>query len=157
MNQKNLKSIMASLVVISCFSLTCETVSASINAHPATNLSHTSLYVHKDKSKGFNVFGEENQKYLSSAQKKDLKELKKCKDNGDKLSDDQQKSLHSIIDCIIKGKLGDKKYEDYKCLITKKSSNSNLNEEENKRLQEYNDIIDGKKLSGKEIFDQFVR
>lgn len=67
------------------------------------------------------MFGEENYKYLSAEQKKELLELKKCKNKGQDLSEEQQKTLHSLIDSIIKGKLGDKDYVDFKSLVEKKT------------------------------------
>lgn len=103
------------------------------------------------------MFGEENYKYLSAEQKKELLELKKCKNKGQDLSEEQQKTLHSLIDSIIKGKLGDKDYVDFKSLVEKKRSNENLTDEENERLKDYTDIINGNKLSTKDILSQFLR
>lgn len=111
----------------------------------------------KEKLKGFNLFNEENYRYLSSDQKKDLLKLKKYKENGEKLSPEQEQTLNSIINCIIKGKLGDRDYTDYKCLIEKKKSNVQLTEKEEIKLKEYKDIIHGHKLSSKEILNQFLR
>ena len=53
---------------------------------------------------------------------------------------DQEEKLHSIIDCIIKGKLGNEKYEDFKCLMEKKKSNEKLTSEEEKNLKNYKDM-----------------
>ena len=102
-------------------------------------------------------FDEENLKYLSSDQKKALTELKKCKDNGDSFSKEQQETLHSIADSIIKGKLGDEKYKDFKCLMEKKRSNQTLTDEENNKLKEYRDILNGSKHTAKDILNQFLR
>lgn len=154
MNKKIIKCIVTSLIVFNCLSLAYKPTVASATA---TALKHSILYTHKDKSKCFDVFSEENYKYLSSEQKKELNELKKCKNKGDALSEDQQKTLHSLIDCIIKGRLGDKKYEDFKFLTEKKRSTENLTEEENKRLKEYDDIINGTKPTSEDIINQFLR
>lgn len=62
-----------------------------------------------------------------------------------------------IINSIIKGKLGDKDYVDFKSLVEKKRSNENLTDEENERLKDYTDIINGNKLSTKDILSQFLR
>jgi hypothetical protein len=162
MNIKAVKYIVTSLIVINCLAVISKPTIATTNSYSFDNLNSSTYYAHKnsdkkDKPKGFNVFSEENYKYISPEQKKELLELKKCKDKGDNLSEDQQKALHSIIDCIIKGKLGDKNYADFKCLIEKKQSNGQLSEEENKRLKDYTDIIDGSKLSSRDIFNQFLR
>lgn len=157
MNKKSIQYLTTSLAVISCLSFIPKEAVAGTKVYLTSNLEDSALFSHKDKSKGFDVFSEENYKYLSSDQKKQLKELKKCKDKGDTLSEEQQKTMHSIIICILKGRLGDKKYEDYNGLMDKKRSNINLTEEENARLKEYNDIIDGSKPTGADILDQFLR
>lgn len=54
-------------------------------------------------------------------------------------------------------KLGDKDYVDFKNLAEKKRSNENLTDEENERLKDYTDIINGNKLSTKDILSQFLR
>jgi hypothetical protein len=160
MNTKAIKCLITSLIVINCIAVLSKPIIASTVSNSINNLEFSTYYAHgdkKDKPKGFNVFGEENYKYLSAEQKKELLELKKCKDKGENLSEEQQKTMHSLINCIIQGKLGDKKYEDFRCLIEKKRSSENLTEEEAKRLQEYSDIIDGNKLTAKDIFNQFLR
>ena len=83
--------------------------------------------------------------------------MKKYKDKDEKLSDDQEKTLNSIIECIIKGKLGDKNYKNFSYLMAKKHSNEKLTADEDTKLKEYIDIIDGSKLSNKEILNQFLR
>lgn len=153
MNKRTIKCLITSLVIVNSLSLVSIPVIADTTC---SNSEYPELYAHKDKSKGFDVFSEENYKYLSSAQKKELKELKKCKDKGE-LSDEQKQNLHALIDYIIVGKLGDKKYADFKVLIEKRRSNENLTEDENKRLNEYNDIIDGTKPTSKDLIDQFLR
>lgn len=168
MNRKNIKYIITSLVIISCLSTISKTTMANTISYSVNNLESATYYAHndnteksqddkKDKHKGFNVFSKENSKYLSSDQKKELLELKNCKDKGEELSKEQHIVLHSIIDCIIKGKLGNEKYEDFKCLMEKSRSDGKLTEEEDKILKEYKDIIDGSKLSTKEILNQFLR
>ena len=168
MNRKFIKYMITSLVLISCLSTVPKITIADTMSYYIDNLEYSTFYADndnieknnndkKDKHKGFNLFSEENFKHLSSDQKKELLELKKYKDKGEKLSDDQEKKLHSIIDCIIKGKLGNENYKDFKHLIEKKKSNEKLTAEEYKKLKEYKDIIDGSKLSTKEILNQFLR
>lgn len=153
MNKKAVKFIITSLAVMCCISFVPKTSIASTH----NNLENPSILVHKDKSKGFDIFNEDNYKYLSPEQKKELKELKKCKDKGETLTEEQQKTIHVIIDCIIKGKLGDQKYSDFNNLMEKKKSRAELTEDEKSRLKEYNDTIDGTKPTSAEIFDQFLR
>ena len=159
--------MITSLIFIGCLSTISKTTIADTISYSNNNL-ESSTYVDdanieksnddkKDKHKGFNLFNEENYKYLSADQKKELLELKKYKDKGEKLSDDQEKTLHSIVDSIIKGKLGDENYKNFKSLMEKKKSNEKLTAEEDKKLKEYKDIIDGSKLSTKEILNQFLR
>lgn len=158
MNKKNIKYIVTSLVMLNFLALAPKPVTAEAYSYFSNSLGSETYYSHKDnKSKGFDIFNEKNQNYLSSEQKKELQEIKKCKDKGDSLSEDQRKTLHSLIDCVIKGRLGDNKYADFKSLMDKKRSNTNLTDEENKRLSEYNDIIDGTKPTGADILDQFLR
>ena len=168
MNRKFIKYMITSLVLIGCLSTITKTTIAGTMSYSINNLESSTFYDDddnietsnddkKDKHKNFNLFNEENFKYLSSDQKKELRELKKCKDKGEKLSDDQKKTLHSIIDCIIKGKLGDEDYKDFKYLMEKKKSNEKLTTEEETKLKEYKDIINGSKLSTKEILNQFLR
>ena len=169
MNKKAIKYMITSLIFVGCLSTISKTIMATDTiSYSINNLETSTRYAHndnikesednkKDKHKGFNVFNERNFKYLSSDQKKELMELKKCKDNGEKLSTAQEETLHSIIDCIIKGKLGNEQYDDFKCLMEKKKSNEKLTAEEEKNLKNYKDIIDGSKLSTKEIINQFLR
>ena len=170
MNKKSIKYIITSLVVIGCLSTLSRTIiAADTSSYSINNLESSIFYAHndnseknkdnnkKDKNKHFDLFNERNFKYLSSTQKKELLELKKCKDNGEKLSTTQEETIHSIIDCIIKGKLGNEKYEDFKCLMEKKKSNQTLTDEEDKTLKNYEAIIDGSRLSSKEILNQFLR
>ena len=157
MNTKAIKYITTFLLAINCLTFLPKPTVASAASYSLGGLKISTYYAHKDKSNGFNVFGEENYKYLSAKQKKELLELKKCKDKGQDLSEEQQKTLHSLIDSIIKGKLGDKDYVDFKSLVEKKRSNENLTDEENERLKDYTDIINGNKLSTKDILSQFLR
>ena len=63
-----------------------------------------------------------------------------------------------MIDCIIKGKLGDEKYKDFKSLIEKNGKGTKLTEEEENKLKEYKNIIEGKdKTSAADILKQFLR
>jgi len=164
MNKKAITYIIMSLSVIGCLSTLTRTTTANTTSYPITTLESSTLYAdndskseNKDKHKGFNLFSEENSKYLSSDQKKDLSKIKKCKDSGETLSKEQDETLQSIIDSIIKGKLGDKDYIEFKVLMEKKKSNEKLTEKEDKKLKEYRSIIDGSKLSSKEILNQFLR
>jgi len=157
MNKKAIKYIITSLLAINYLTFLPKPTVASAASYSLGGVKFSTYYAHKDKSNGFNVFGEENYKYLSNEQKKKLLELKKCKDKGQDLSEEQQKTLHSLIDCIIKGKLGDKEYTDFRSLVEKKRSNENLTDEENARLKDYTDIINGDKLSTKDILSQFLR
>lgn len=112
----------------------------------------------KRKEHGLEFFTDENCKYLSSDQKKTLDDCKKCKEKGTPLTEDQKKSLNVMIDCIIKGKLGDEKYNDFKHLMDSKGKGSKLTEDEEKKLKEYKNIIEGKdKTSAADILKQFLR
>lgn len=165
MNTKTMTYMITSLIVINCIAVISKPTTASTPSYSSNDTIDSLTFSAnnndnentRNKHKGFNVFGEENYKYLSSEQKKSLLELKKCKDKGESLSEDQQKTLNSIVDCIIKGKLGDKDYKDFRSLMEKKRSNNNLTEEENKRLKDYYDLLDGTKHTALEILNQFVR
>lgn len=112
----------------------------------------------KDEKPKKDIFTEENCKYLSSDQKKQLDECKKCTEKGDKLTEAQQKALHEMVDCIIKGKLGDTKYKDFISLMDKKNKGTKLTEDEEKKLKEYMNTIEGKdKPTSAEIIKQFLR
>lgn len=112
----------------------------------------------KEKDKDLEIFTDENCKYLSPDQKKTLNECKQCKEKGTPLTEDQKKALTIMIDCIFKGKLGDEKYKDFKCIMEKKGKGTKLTEEEEKKLKEYKNIIDGKdKTSAADILKQFLR
>ncbi|WP_459480949.1 hypothetical protein [Clostridium saccharoperbutylacetonicum] len=159
MTKKTISYMIIFLIFISC--LTSVSIQATATSSSFSDSSDVIWSTNKAdenrKSKGFNVFSKENHKYLSYDQKKVLLELKKCKEKGDTFSEDQQKTLNSITDCIIKGKLGDKDYEDFKSLMERKNSNKNLSEDESKRLNDYNAILDGTKHTTEEILDQFLR
>lgn len=168
MNRNAIKLMVSSLIVAGCISIIPQKTIASTNSSSINNLKSLASYAHndsksksdndkKDKPKGFNLFDKDNLKYLSSDQKIALEELKKCKDNGGTFSKEQQETLHSLADCIIKGKLGDEKYKDFKCLMEKKRSNQTLTDEENNKLKEYRDIISGSKHTAKDILNQFLR
>ncbi|AWK49662.1 hypothetical protein DIC82_00510 [Clostridium beijerinckii] len=168
MNKRKIKYIITSLVFVGCLSTISKTIMADTSYYSNNDLMASTFYAHndnmekseddkKDKHKGFNVFSEENMQYLSSDQKRDLVELRKCKDKNQKFSPEQDKTLHSLIDCIIKAKLGNEKYEDFKCLIEKKKSNEKLTSEEYKKLKQYKGIIDASKPSTKDILNQFLR
>lgn len=165
MNKKTIKIIVSSFIFINLLSTVPKTALADSNQYNSSDdsieTSIENLDNHKDtkneKLKGFSLFDEENYRYLSSEQKEDLLKLKKCKEDGEKLSPDQEQTLKLIIDCIIKGKLGNTDYQEYKSLIDKKTSKTQLTENEEKKLKEYKDIINGHKLSTKEILNQFLR
>lgn len=165
MNKKAVGGIISTFIIINLIStfpkiVIANTYSSNENLEDSTysiDINEDIKDNKKEKLKGFSLFNEENYRYLSSDQKKDLLKLKKCKENGEKLSPEQEQTLNSIINCIIKGKLGDRDYKDYKCLIEKKKSNVQLTEKEEIKLKEYKDIIHGYKLSSKEILNQFLR
>ncbi|WP_160692344.1 hypothetical protein [Clostridium sp. C2-6-12] len=164
MNKKAIKIIISSFIFINLLSTFHQTTIADDSQNSSDNSIETSIENidnlkddKKENLKGFSLFDEENYRYLSSEQKKDLLNLRKCKENGEKLSTEQEQTLKSIIDCIIKGKLGNTDYKEYKTLIEKKKAKTQLTEKEELLLKEYNDIINGYKLSTKEILNQFLR
>lgn len=168
MNKKVINVIITAFIFINLLSVFPKTASANANKYFALAAgSENSIYSvynyddlkddKKEKLKGFSLFSEENYRYLSSEQKRELIKLKKCKENGETLLPEQEQTLNSIIDCIIKGKLGNKDYEEFKCLIEKKNSKDQLTAKEEIKLKEYKDIINGYKLSSKEILNQFLR
>ena len=112
----------------------------------------------KDEAPKKDLFTDENCKYLSSDQKKQLDECKKCTEKGEKLTDAQKKALHEMVDCIIKGKLGDEKYKDFTSLMDKKNNGNKLTENEENKLKEYMNKIESKdKPTSAEIIKQFLR
>jgi len=112
----------------------------------------------KDENLNEQLFTDKNCKYLSSEQKKQLDECKKCIEKGDKLTDAQKQALHEMVDCIIKGKLGEEKYKDFNSLMDKKNKGTKLTEDEEKKLKEYINTIEGKdKPTSAEIIKQFLR
>lgn len=161
MNKKAIKIISSSFIFINLLSTFPKTALADSSKYYSSDdsieTSIENIDNKKENLKGFSLFDEENYRYLSSEQKKDLLKLKKCKEDGEKLSPDQEQTLKSIIDCIIKGKLGNSDYKEYKTLIEKKKSKAQLTEKEEMQLKEYRDIINGYKLSTKEILNQFLR
>lgn len=168
MKKQLIQYLSTSLAIIACISAVpqsamAETASNDVTAQIAEEssfLSNKDKEKDKDKSKHEDgIFNEENLKYLSSDQKKQLKELKACRDSGKKLSEEQEKTLHSLVDCIIKGKLGEEKYKDFKCLMEKKRSGTELTEAEHKKLKEYRKMIHGSKecSTTNEILKQFLR
>lgn len=164
MSKKIITCMLTSLIAVNCMVAASKPITANeTSSDSLESLDSLTFSAQKNdenaknKHKGFNIFSEENYKYLSSEQKKALLEFKKCKEKGESLSEDQQKNLNSIVDSIVKGKLGDKNYQDFKCLTEKKRSNSNLTEEENKRLKDYYDLLNGTKHTALEILNQFLR
>lgn len=166
MNKKTIKCIITSFIVINVLSTFPKVAMANTYSSSNDCLESSTTFIEsnnenkddkKEKLKGFSLFSEENYKYLSSDQKKDLINYKKCKESGENLSPKQQENLNSIADCIIKGKLGNKDYEEFKCLIEKKKSKEQLTDKEETKLKEYKDIITGHKLSTREILNQFLR
>lgn len=161
MNKKAIKIIISSFIFINLLSTFPKTALADSSKYYSSDdsieTSIENIDNKKENLKGFSLFDEENYRYLSSEQKKDLLKFKKYKEDGEKLSPDQEQTLKSIIDCIIKGKLGNSDYKEYKTLIEKKKSNTKLTEKEELKLKEYKEIINGEKLSTKEILNQFLR
>jgi len=158
MNRKTIQYIVMSLVIIGCLSTINKITMANTVSYPIDTLESSTFYADNDnKDKGFNIFSAENSKYLSFDQKKNLLKIKKYKASGETLSKEQEETMQSITDCIIKGKLGDSDYIEFKGLMEKKKSNEKLTETEDEKLKEYREIIDGNKLSTKEILNQFLR
>ncbi|OPJ58546.1 hypothetical protein [Clostridium chromiireducens] len=160
MNDKTIKLLISLFIVLNCLIALSSPVIANSILNYKPDLELSVFYSQKDKDEKnriLNIFSEENYKYLSPDQKKQLLELKKCKDNGTAFSEEQQKTLHTLLDSIIKGRLGNDDYEDFKILIQKKKSNQSLTEEEDKRLKEYRDIINGSKPNTQDILNQFLR
>lgn len=161
MNKKAIKIIISSFIFINLLSTFPKTALADSSKYYSSDdsieTSIENIDNKKENLKGFSLFDEENYRYLSSEQKKDLLKFKKYKEDGEKLSPDQEQTLKSIIDCIIKGKLGNSDYKEYKTLIEKKKSDTQLTEKEELKLKEYKEIINGEKLSTKEILNQFLR
>ncbi|MFW2487244.1 hypothetical protein ACN077_01585 [Clostridium chromiireducens] len=160
MNDKTIKLLISLFIVLNCLIALSSPVIANSILNYKPDLELSVFYSQKDKDEKnriLNIFSEENYKYLSPDQKKQLLELKKCKDNGTAFSEEQQKTLHTLLDSIIKGRLGNDDYEDFKILIQKKKSNQSLTEEEDERLKEYRDIINGSKPNTQDILNQFLR
>ncbi len=103
------------------------------------------------------IFNKENEKYLTKDQCKQWKEIKSCNDKGEKLTAEQEEFLNTVMDCIIKGKLGDKNYKEFKELTTKKQNKENLTNEEKKKLKEYKDMISSSKPTVHEFLHDFLR
>ena len=113
----------------------------------------------KKEEKKESIFSDENKKYLSKDQCTKLEEVKKCKEKGDKLTKEQEDFLKSVVDCIIKGRLGDKNYKEYQDLMKKKDSGSKLSDAENKKLKELIDMINTAKAAptAKDFLKDFLR
>lgn len=169
MKKQLIKYLSASLAIMGCVSAVPQrTMAKAVSNDNTVQISEVSFLSNKNKEKDKDkdkdkhedgIFNEQNLKYLSPEQKKQLKEIKECKDSGKKLSEDQEKALHSIVDCIIKGKLGEEKYKDFKSLMEKKKNGSELTEAENKKLKEYRKTIHGSKecSTTNEVLKQFLR
>ena len=155
MKKNYIKHILSFLLTIGCLISIPKDVSASTSYN--LNSSNRTFYL-SNKDRGSGIFNEENQKYLSSNQKKQLKEIQNCKDTGKKLTEEQEKNLNSIVDSVIKGKLGEEKYKNFKTLAEKKRSGTKLTEEEIKNFREYKKILHGcEDCSNRVIFKQFFR
>lgn len=168
MNRKVIKFMLSSLVVIGSISNLSQKAIADIFSPSINDFRSLTSYANndnksksdddkKDKHNGFNVFGKENLRYLTSDEKNQLLELKKCRDDGAKFSKEQEEKLHLLANSIFKGKLGDEKYKDFKCLMEKKRTNQTLTDEENNKLKEYRSIINSSKPTTKDILNQFLR
>lgn len=166
MNRKVIKFIVSSLVVIGSISTISQKTIADTFTRSINGFGSLTSYANddsksdddkKDRHKGFNLFGEENLRYLTSDEKKQLLELKKSRDNGAGFSKEQEEQLHSLADSIFKAKLGDEKYQDFKSLMEKKRTNQTLTDEENNKLKEYRSIIASSKPTTQDILNQFLR
>lgn len=156
MKKASIKFIACSLSLISITTVIPQKVNAT-----ALN-SSISYFNNDDSSKnkhtGNWIFNENNLNYLSKKQKKELKEIKQLKDNGKELSDEQKNQLANIKETVLKKKLGDEKFNDFKALIEKKHSKEELSEEEQAKLKEYKDIIKSSKGSNnRATFKDFLR
>eukprot|EP00828_Plagiopyla_frontata_P018066 TRINITY_DN2325_c0_g1_i8.p3 TRINITY_DN2325_c0_g1~~TRINITY_DN2325_c0_g1_i8.p3 ORF type:complete len:173 (+),score=43.79 TRINITY_DN2325_c0_g1_i8:206-724(+) len=149
MKKETIRYIVGALAIMGCVSSIPQSVFAhnvkSIN-NIAYDLNYKSTECSKCKKndkdeKKESIFNEGNEKYLTKEQAKEWKDIKKYKDNGKELTKEQKEFLNIVLDCIIKGKLGDKNYKEYKELLSKKQSGKTLSDEENKRLKELIDMI----------------
>ena len=103
------------------------------------------------------VFSKDTEKYLTKDQCKHWKEVKSCNDKGDKLTKEQEDFLNTVMDCVIKGKLGDKNYKEYKEIMLKKEKGETLCSEDTKKLKEFNDMISSSKPTVHEFLHDFLR
>ncbi len=103
------------------------------------------------------IFNEENEKYLTKDQCKQWKDIKNCKDKGEKLTAEQEEFLNIVMDCIIKGKLGEKNYKEFKDLTNKKEKHQTLTDDENKKLKEYKEMLSSSKPTIHEFLHDFLR
>ena len=157
MKKALIKSIACSLSIISVTTVIPQKVSA-------TTLTSSIIYFSKDdsskeKHNGSWIFDKDNLNYLSKKQKKELAEIKKLKDSGTELSEEQKEQLANIKETVLKKKLGDEKYKDFKALIEKKHCKKELTEEEKAKLKEYKDIIRSSKddSNNRATFKDFLR
>lgn len=152
-----IKSIVCSISIISLTTF----IPQKVNANMSTIASNTLCLNNDDSSKnnhnGSWIFDENNLNYLSRKQKKEFKNIKEIRDNGKELSEDQKKQLADIKETVLKKKLGDEKFNDFKKLIEKKHSKQNLTEEEQTKLKEYKNIIRSSKNSNRATFKDFLR
>lgn len=87
------------------------------------------------------VYSEENSKYLTSEQKEILEQCKKAKEEGKSLTSEQKKQIESMIECVIKDKLGEKDYNEFKSLYNKKHECKKLTDEEADKLAKYEEVL----------------
>lgn len=135
-----IKTIACSLTIMGTLTLVPQKTMATTDKSPLDYLTRDNCHSSKHNKDKW-IFDDDNQKYLSKDQKKKLEEIKKTKEKCGTLSDEQKKDLNEIREIIIKNKLGDEKYKDFKCLIEKKKSNNKLTSEEEKKLKEYKKIL----------------
>ncbi|AOR24361.1 hypothetical protein [Clostridium taeniosporum] len=155
MKKTLIKSIACYLSIISITAVIPQKVNATTLTSSVSSFNNDSA---KDKHTGSWIFDKDNLNYLSKKQKKQLEEIKKLKDNCKELSEEQKQQLIDIKETVLKKKLGDEKYKDFKALIEKKHCKKELTEDEKAKLKEYKDIIrSSKKDSNRATFKDFLR
>lgn len=156
MKKALIKSIACSLCIISVTTVIPQKVNATTLTSSISYFNNNDSST--DKHNGSWIFDKDNLDYLSKKEKKQLEEIKKLKDKGEEISEEQQKQLADIKETVLKKKLGDEKYKDFKALIEKKHCKKELTEEEQAKLKEYKNIIrSSKKESNRATFKDFLR
>lgn len=154
MKSKNIKYITSIALCAACIFST----SVSAISYNTLIFSPSASCTADTNSSGTGIFSEENMKYLSEEEQKQLKEIQTLKDRGIKLSDDQIHQLQCIVTTVVRSKLGDEKFKDFNVLMEKKNNNQDLTLEEKQRLKEYKKTLHNcEDCSNNEVFKQFFR